>query len=386
MSFSRLIIVAALAALILVPGAAADQSYFDTPGDSVNGSPDVTDIRVTHDAARTISFAARVAGFPAQDTDVYLFVNSDGNPATGENGWDYQFGIDYSDPLTYAWQWNGSAWASFVPSTGRATFQNGIWFVSLNSAELGNTTGFDFYYSASKYSGEQTLGVDEAPNGTAVYTYTLTQTPPPPPPAPPQPPPPPEPRLRTYEDASRLPSRIRYVGQSIKHVRIGENLYATMKRLGSPKVVPVACWSKSDWPSVVESAGFRGNPAQLNGFWLPQQPRWLHLAPKQCRDIQALISTRIPNGQRAYALSTALHERIHADGIRHEAMTECFSIQLVYDFARELGFVHPRALRLEQLAVRKSRAVFAGTKYWNPTHCREGGRWDLYPQFRNLDY
>jgi len=167
-------------------------------------------------------------------------------------------------------------------------------------------------------------------------------------------------------------------------VRIGENLYATMKKLGSPKVVPVACWSRYDWPSVVESAGFDSPPNQLNGFWLSFQPRWLHLAPKQCSDIQALIGTRLPNGQRAYALTTALHERIHADGFRNEAQTECYAIQLVYEFARELGFAYPRALRLVQLAGRKSRAVFAGTKYYDPIRCRDGGKWDLYPTFTNL--
>jgi hypothetical protein len=98
------------------------------------------------------------------------------------------------------------------------------------------------------------------------------------------------------------------------------------------------------------------------------------------------MSDRQPNGQRAYALSTVLHERIHAQGISHEALTECYAIQLVYDFARELNFVHTKAIRLEQLAVRKSKAVFRGTRYYDPARCRDGGLWDLYPEFRNLDY
>jgi hypothetical protein len=205
-------------------------------------------------------------------------------------------------------------------------------------------------------------------------------------PAPPPPREPPAPRLRTYEDASRLPSRIRYIGNSIKHVRIGEKMYATMKRLRVPRVVAVACWSSTDWPSVLDSAGARpDHNTEIDGFWLPRQPRWIHLSPRQCSDIQALISSRAINGQRAYALATALHERVHAQGIRNEAQTNCYSVQLVYEFARELNFVHTRAMRLEQLGVRKTRSV-APRGYWDARRCRDGAAWDLYPQFRNIDY
>jgi hypothetical protein len=101
-------------------------------------------------------------------------------------------------------------------------------------------------------------------------------------------------------------------------------------------------------------------------------------------------SGRQPNGQRAYGLGTVLHERIHAQQIAmkprsEEAQTECYAVQLVYGFARELNFTPAKALRLEQLAVRKSRAL-APRDYWDARKCRDGGQWDLYPEFRNLDY
>jgi len=97
---------------------------------------------------------------------------------------------------------------------------------------------------------------------------------------------------------------------------------------------------------------------------------------------------RQPNGQRAYGLGTILHERIHAQdlgGEPSEARTECYAVQLIYGFARELSFPHTKALRLEQLGVRKSRAL-APRAYWNAKACRDGGAWDLYPEFRNLTY
>jgi len=158
-----------------------------------------------------------------------------------------------------------------------------------------------------------------------------------------------------------------------------------MKRLGAPRVVAVACWSRADWSSVLESVG-NDSRDRIDGFWLRAQPRWLHLSPKQCTDVQGLMSDRQPNGQRAYALSTVLHERIHAQGVFSEAQAECYANQLVYEFARELNFVYTKALRLMQLAVRKSNAAFSGTKYRDPVRCRDEGAWDLYPAFRSLDY
>jgi len=125
---------------------------------------------------------------------------------------------------------------------------------------------------------------------------------------------------------------------------------------------------------------------RIDGFWLPYQSRWLHLSPKQCTDVQGLMSDRQPNGQRAYALSTVLHERIHAQDIPIEAQAECYSVQLVYEFARELNFTPTKAFRLTQLAVRKSNASFTGTRYRDPRRCRDGGAWDLYPGFQNLSF
>lgn len=358
-------------------------TYADPFGDATGGAPDVTATRVTNDASGNITFSASVSGMPAPEAYVDLWIDSDRNGATGDEGVEYNVFFDGSDNRMYAERWNGSAWVEWSPASGRAGYQNGVWTVILNRSDLGGTSALDFYFIASKFAGQQELGRDDAPDGTAVYTYTVTQAPPPPNPPPGTPPNPP--RTKTFEDAPRLPSRIRYIGQSIKHVRLGEKLYSTMKRLGAPRVVAVACWSRSDWSSVLDSATFQAND-RIDGFWLGQQPRWVHLSPKQCTDVQGLMSDRQANGQRAYALSTVLHERIHAQGIRIEAQAECFANQLVYDFARELNFVHTKAIRLEQLAVRKSNAQFTGTIYRNSAKCRDGGAWDLYPEFRNLDY
>jgi hypothetical protein len=353
--------------LSAVSRAASD--YADRTGDATGGAPDVTAIQVTNDPAGTITFQITVLGLPSPETSVGLVIDYDRSLATGDEGDDYFLELDGATSMSYGSRWDGVAWVGWTPSTGRADVVNGVWSVSLGRSDLSSTSEFDFYVYSVKYSGQQQIGSDEADQ---LLTYALSLGPPPPKP-------------RTYENAPRLPSRIRYVGQSIKHVRLGEKLYSTMRRLGAPRVVAVACWSKFDWPSVVESAGFDIEPAQLSGFWLPRQPRWIHVSPKQCADVQALILSRNANGHRAYALATVLHERVHAEGVSSEAQTECFAVQLVYEFSRELNFVHAKALRLEQLAVRKSRAV-APRGYWNAKRCSDGGSWDLFPEFRNLTY
>jgi len=362
-----------------VPQRVQDATFADPGGDATGGAPDVTTVQVLNDTAGTISFRVSVGGLPSPETLVDIYFNVDRNVATGDSGDEYNIYLDGATSTSHAARWNGSAWVDWSPPTARVAFQPGLWTVTVNRADLNGTGSFDFYLIGSKYSGQQLIGRDDAPNGTAVYTYTLTQ-------GPAQPPPPPPVRPKTFQDASGLPQRIKFVGTSIKHVRLGEKMYQASKRLGVPRVVSVACWSKTDWTPVLKSAGGLGEPGTVTaGFFRRDQPRWLHIAPKQCADVQALISTRAINGQRAYALATVLHERVHAQGVSNEAQTNCYGVQLVFEFARELNFVLTKALRLEQLAVRKSRAV-APRGYWDPARCRDGGAWDIFPEFRNLDY
>jgi hypothetical protein len=262
--------------------------------------------------------------------------------------------------------------------------------VRINRSELGNTSALRFAVVAVSgvvvdAAGNPNLDAaasDRAPDSSlGLYSFRVVGST-----GPGQAPKPkPKPKYDHYRDATKLPARVRYTGASIKHERLGEQLYRTMKRLGVPRVVSVACWSRRDWPDVYASTGGDGNPSFISGFWHPRLPRWVHVAPKQCVDVQALMTSRQTNGQRAYALATVLHERLHAQGLENEALTECFAVQLVYDFARTLGFPHRKGMRLEQLAVRKSRAL-APRGYWDARRCRDGGAWDLFDEFYNLDY
>ena len=129
---------------------------------------------------------------------------------------------------------------------------------------------------------------------------------------------------------------------------------------------------------MISSAGIGGGPAGsvLRGFWLGIQPRWLHLSPFVCSNLQALIDSRIPNLPRAGAAVTVLHETTHAYGVRNEAEANCLAVQLVPTFAQQLRLLPSRIAYLTQLAFRRTRAV-APPGYWNSKRCVPGGPWDI---------
>jgi hypothetical protein len=190
---------------------------------------------------------------------------------------------------------------------------------------------------------------------------------------------------KTVAAAATLPAAMRFDGRrSIKHTVLTRLVYRTMKRLGLPRQLAFACWNRADWVSVVQADGMEPEAgSELLGFWLGRQPRWLHLAPGICSDVQSLLTTKRPNARRGAALGTVIHETLHAYGVRNEAQTNCFAVQLVPVFAWNLGLSVARADYLGTLARNYTRR-YAPAGYWNRTRCRDGGPWDLFPGSRSL--
>jgi hypothetical protein len=143
----------------------------------------------------------------------------------------------------------------------------------------------------------------------------------------------------------------------------------------------VVCWSKVDWTSV---SGKNRAGEVTEGFWRSEQPRYIHLSPDTCSNLQALIDSRRINGNRAFATVTIMHETAHLYGVTSEAHANCDGVQLARYFALELRFSEGQALRIERLAVRRTRAT-APRGYWDAQRCRDGGAWDLFTA-SNLNY
>jgi hypothetical protein len=174
----RGLIVAALAflALMLVQGAAADQAFSDPAGDPTGGAPDITTIAVANDGAGKITWDVTVAGLPAPDTFLLIPMNTDLNPATGDDGVDYVFQLIGSAGVGVLARWTGSSYAVFT-STARASYSNGVAHFEVNRADIGNPSLIPFWVSAVKVSGGQVVGYDDAPDGTALYQYVYVQHP-----------------------------------------------------------------------------------------------------------------------------------------------------------------------------------------------------------------
>jgi hypothetical protein len=360
--------------------AISEQGYADPAGDAQAGlAPDVTAVTAFDNASGALGFRIGYADRACIGTgeSVAVYLDADRNPATGSSpgGFEYALLLDGSRRSATVAQWNGSSFATTSISAAAgcssvsSPFGDSLAVVA-SRLGLGIGSAFDFAVQTTLTAGAQSYHDDAGP-----FAYTL----PPPSPRPRAPrPPAPRPAAKTVESAPLLASEARYTGKSIKHVRLTATVYATMKSLGFPRRLAVACWSKQDWPSVLASAGGGGRKpgVVVLAFWFGGQPRWLHLSPTTCADVQALIDGRVPSKSGALALVTVLHETSHAYGIGNEAQANCYAVQLVYPFALGLAFSVKRAARLESLALEATRST-APPGYWDPVRCRAGGTWDL---------
>jgi hypothetical protein len=168
---------AALALALVAAGTAgADTTFTDPTGDSTT-APDVTSVVVGDDATGMITFRASVANQPtlAADAEVFLVLDSDRNPATGDDGFDYLFFYSGSTSSFGLLRWNGSEFEQTPATTFRVSYSGGVLTVTGNRSELANTTGFYFYFLGLQFdAGDNVVARDVVPDGDLVWDYRLT--------------------------------------------------------------------------------------------------------------------------------------------------------------------------------------------------------------------
>ena len=184
--------------------------------------------------------------------------------------------------------------------------------------------------------------------------------------------------------APRLQSSQHYVGKSVKQARLGAAAYKLSKFVRNPRTVAVACWSQYDWSNISGENPESGY--SVLGFWNPAMPRGTGLSPAICRSIETLLYHRpsYPNRITANGVDTLTHEMLHALGIRSEAQTECFAMQLSYFTDTALGIPPWHAARLSHLAY--GNYGLHPPSYVNRRRCRENGAWDLWPDENSLPW
>jgi len=164
-------------ALLCAQVAHADADYTDPSGDA-GGAPDVVDVSVFNDAFNRIVFAAKIVGNAAMaaDGEITFVVDSDDNPETGSNGWDFWIILDGTEKWNL-FGWNGTEWVETPATTVKAYFLDDVVFFGIDRAELGNTSALSFFVEANKIAGDAVVATDTAPEGDAVWSYaTVTKT------------------------------------------------------------------------------------------------------------------------------------------------------------------------------------------------------------------
>jgi hypothetical protein len=140
------LIAAVTAALILVPTASSG-TYTDPPGDSSTAG-DLLSVTVAGDKASG-QLLFRITGTniaSAETSPLFLYIDSDANPLTGditENGWDYFFYVDNTS--YFVAHWDGSNWVETPDLSVQISGNTSQILISVNRSELGNTSMFNFF-------------------------------------------------------------------------------------------------------------------------------------------------------------------------------------------------------------------------------------------------
>jgi hypothetical protein len=173
--------VLATLALLIVQGAAADQSYTDPAGDSGPG-PDITSVVVSNDDAGTITFKVTTANRPVltEHFSLVIELDTDSNASTGKEGSEFFLlalaaGGNLNVLLA---EYAGSSVVVRV-SSAKASYAAGVATVSISKADLRNTPAFHFWVGVDDNPDDES-NWDPAPDA-GTWSYTLTTTPPPPP-------------------------------------------------------------------------------------------------------------------------------------------------------------------------------------------------------------
>jgi hypothetical protein len=124
----------------------ANPATYTDPASDSGTAPDITSVVVSNDANKQITLRINVAKLVVpSDNRVLIAIDSDQNAATGSQGTDYLLLADLSDKAFGLAYWNGSSFAEASSGTASASYDDTSFTFSINSSDLGNTTGFNFW-------------------------------------------------------------------------------------------------------------------------------------------------------------------------------------------------------------------------------------------------
>ena len=160
-----------LAAVVLSGSALADQTYTDPAGDAANGS-DLVGAKISNDPSGLITLQIQTGAALAANHAVIVYLNTDLNPATGEDGDDHML-IAFPGAGGF-FTWVGNDYVQSTPGSFGVTASGNTLDFRINRADVGNTSGFTWSAYSVSIEADDSLKVWDVMPGGGSYTYALT--------------------------------------------------------------------------------------------------------------------------------------------------------------------------------------------------------------------
>jgi hypothetical protein len=163
---------AVLAALVLAAPAAAGSSFTDPTGDSGTAA-DIVSVTVSNDTNGQYTFVVGFASDYVGNDNMGIYLDTDRNPNTGDanaSGADYSISDDRASQTFELDKWDGSQWTAAAEGSFTLSVSSDHRSVtaSVNKADLGGATSFNFYVGS--YDGNGGAGhYDDAPSGSGTF-------------------------------------------------------------------------------------------------------------------------------------------------------------------------------------------------------------------------
>jgi hypothetical protein len=162
---------------VAAPDAPVYKEYTDASGDARAGT-DITNLTVRNDASGGVSIQVVSANPVVANHAIAIYVDSDRNQSTGEDGDDYWM---FGGPLVGKgfFAWNGSDYVETYPASFSVGIGGNITEFRFNKTDIGNGSGFNFVAVSISIDPPKISFWDGAPD-RGYYSYDLTAPEPPP--------------------------------------------------------------------------------------------------------------------------------------------------------------------------------------------------------------
>ena len=155
-------VIAAAACLVAAGAGIADTTNADPTGDAKGGSPDITQVVTSNDAAGVITFRITTVA-PIIDSSIIGSTSTPTRiPATGGGGFEYTLIADTSGFGIL--KWNGTGFANATARSLTMTRSGNVVVFKVNRADIGRVDRFGFDVFTVNYDDAGTfLGEDDGP-------------------------------------------------------------------------------------------------------------------------------------------------------------------------------------------------------------------------------